>query len=135
MKSDEKARLKALTVKIAVVAVICALYYVFITLTGASIPCIIKAVTGYYCPGCGLTRMFSALARLDFYTAVRCNMLVAVLIIPVAVFAFYRSVLYVKGKQKPHIFAEKAFIALIAVLTVAFWIMRNLPQFEFLAPI
>ena len=135
MKPDEKARLKGLITKAAVLLAIGAAYFVFIKLTGISVPCIIKSVTGHYCPGCGITRMFVALAGLDFYTAVRSNLLITVIILPAAVFGIYRGWLYVKGIQKKYSPVENIFIILAAVLTVAFWIMRNLPQFDFLAPI
>ena len=44
-------------------------YLIFVSLTGLGIPCPFHAVTGLHCPGCGVTRMCVALARLDFAAA------------------------------------------------------------------
>ncbi len=45
------------------------LYYVFTKITGFSIPCMFYQLTSFQCPGCGMTRMFQALLRLDIYEA------------------------------------------------------------------
>lgn len=41
--------------------------------TGFMPKCIVHAVTGYDCPGCGLQRMIHALLHLDFYGAWHAN--------------------------------------------------------------
>ena len=43
---------------------------------GFGIPCPIKAVTGFYCPGCGITRCIFALLSGDIKRAFRYNQLV-----------------------------------------------------------
>lgn len=48
-------------------------YYIFITLTGFSLPCPWRTLTGYLCPGCGITTMCLALAHADFAAAQRAN--------------------------------------------------------------
>lgn len=45
------------------------LYGIFVWRTGPAIPCLFWYVTGYLCPGCGVTRMCVALLHLDFGTA------------------------------------------------------------------
>ena len=40
-----------------------------------SIPCVFNLITGYYCPGCGITRMFISIYKLDFYQATVNNIL------------------------------------------------------------
>ena len=37
------------------------LYAVFVRLTGLAVPCIFKKITGWECPGCGITRACIAL--------------------------------------------------------------------------
>ena len=48
-------------------------YYFFIRLTGWSIPCMVKQMSGLKCPTCGITHMFQALFRLDFESAFKAN--------------------------------------------------------------
>ena len=45
------------------------LYGIFVQRTGIAIPCLFRFVTGYLCPGCGVTHMCMALLQLDFKTA------------------------------------------------------------------
>ena len=60
---------KALTKTYFWILVIGLSYYLFIKLTGLSMPCYLYQSTGFLCPGCGLTRMATALIRLDFTAA------------------------------------------------------------------
>jgi len=48
-------------------------YYVFIRITGTTIHCTIRSVTGYLCPTCGITHMFMNLFEFKFAEAFRCN--------------------------------------------------------------
>ena len=56
-----------------------AAYYLLIQVTGISIPCLYYKTTGLLCPGCGTTRMFLALARLDIAAAFSHNPVMFVL--------------------------------------------------------
>ena len=48
-------------------------YYLFVSLTNVGIPCPFRLVTGWQCPGCGISRMLIAFIRLDPVTAFHCN--------------------------------------------------------------
>ena len=73
--------------------------------------------------------MILAFFKLDFYQAFRYNPLIFVLIIFFAVYAIYSLVKYKKIRQMPN----KLAIALI-IITIMFWILRNISYFDFLAP-
>ena len=49
------------------------LYYIWIINTGICIPCIFRLITGYKCPGCGVTTMIVSLSRLNFKGAFIAN--------------------------------------------------------------
>ena len=38
-------------------------YYCIVRYTGHGIPCLFYAITGYQCPGCGITRMIMAIMK------------------------------------------------------------------------
>ena len=40
---------------------------------GGGIPCIWRSITGYPCPGCGLTRSLASMSHFDIVSAVRFN--------------------------------------------------------------
>lgn len=49
------------------------LYAVFIKITGISIPCLFREITGLKCPGCGITTFFMNMFRGDIKTAISAN--------------------------------------------------------------
>ena len=48
-------------------------YLLFVEATGCSLPCPVHWLTGWQCPGCGVTRMMLALAQGDLSAAWRSN--------------------------------------------------------------
>ena len=44
-------------------------YYLWLNFTHLGIPCPFRTITGWLCPGCGITHMLIALIHLDFHTA------------------------------------------------------------------
>lgn len=63
------------------------LYGWFFLRTGIGIPCPIRLVTGFKCPGCGVTHMCAALLRLDISAAFAANPMI-LLLSPVLVAVF-----------------------------------------------
>lgn len=111
------------------------IYYIIIKIIGKGLPCPIRAITGKYCPGCGVTRMCVSLLEGDFKAAVSYNLLLMSLIPVGAVFGTRRAYIYVKtGASEPDRL-EAVVICIVFVITVAFWIMRNTEAFAFLAPV
>ena len=68
----EPVRRRILQIYMGVLAVGMA-YLLWLKCTGIGIPCMVNQVTGLLCPGCGVSRMFLALLRLDFSGAFRYN--------------------------------------------------------------
>ena len=50
-----------------------ALYLMLRRMTGFSIPCLFRTVTGFKCPGCGVTHMLECMLRLDMKGAREAN--------------------------------------------------------------
>lgn len=48
-------------------------YYIWIINTGICIPCMFRLVTGYKCPGCGITTMILSLSKFDLKDAFFAN--------------------------------------------------------------
>lgn len=99
---------------------------VWLPLTGLSVPCPIHAVTGLYCPGCGITRAALSLLELDVYQAFRFNSLIFVL---APLFALYA---WANVKEKRRI-GSTLLIAMLAI-TLIYGLARNLPPWSYMAP-
>lgn len=94
---------------------------------GFSIPCFFKKMTNYYCPGCGITRMFFSILRFDFYQAFRYNPLVFLYLIG------YLLYLIIRKFTKFEFSNKLSYILLI--IAILFGVLRNIEVFSFLQPV
>ena len=87
--------------------------------------CIIRAITGVRCPGCGLQRALHDVLNADLAGAVRHNayVLVSVPVLLLYLFDFLTCSVFVRFHQ---FITGKKFIVYLVVLTVAWWIFRNI---------
>jgi drug/metabolite transporter (DMT)-like permease len=93
--------------------------------------CPLLALTGFACPGCGLTRAFHALSHGNVLTALDFNAL-----IPIWTFVFgYLFVSLVltaiRGKGLSWNFATPASLIGLLILMLGFGVLRNLPYYPF----
>ena len=49
------------------------IYFLWIQITHLTIPCPFRTITGFKCPGCGITTLILSLAKLDVQRAFRAN--------------------------------------------------------------
>ena len=133
MMNEEKNRLRRIAAKTALACGIGLAYACFVSITGWGIPCIFHVITGLYCPGCGISRMFLALLRLDLVTAARYNLFVLCLL-PVGVILFlYKARQYIKTGRTDMGMIEKIGCIFVFVLCVVFSVLRNTDIIPFLA--
>lgn len=100
------------------------LYLFWVKLTGLAIPCLFRKITGWLCPGCGITTLFLCLSRLDFYGAFRANPFLFVTAPLLAVQIIYYEYVRIKGKTLPK-WNQRVLVGYIAALCV-FGVWRNL---------
>lgn len=93
---------------------------------GIYIPCLFRKLTGFYCPGCGITRMFLSLLQLDFYQAFRYNPLVFILFALFILFKILRFNLSKKSKEYASYF--------LLVVVIFYGVLRNIELFSYLKP-
>ncbi|WP_236340064.1 DUF2752 domain-containing protein [Paenibacillus plantiphilus] len=99
---------------------------VWLPVTNIGVPCPFHALTGFYCPGCGITRAALSLLELDYSQAFRYNSLLFVLIPLYA--------MYVIASRKKIRRASNWIMTAMLIMTLAFGLLRNIPIFDFLAP-
>ena len=99
------------------------------------LPCYFHDLTGLYCPGCGSGHAVAATLRCEFGEAFRWNPMVYLLGIPsmaILIYEYVRIVFCIRH-LKPVILPGWLMHSMVALL-IAFWILRNIPFFSFLAP-
>ncbi len=90
-------------------------------------PCTFYLMTGFYCPGCGMTRATHSMLNLDFVKAFRFNALLVVSI-PVLIYLYVWWVTWAySGKELPKINIPKKVTIFLIALAVVFVVGRNFP--------
>ena len=131
---EQRIRVRTSIIKATIYLLLGLAYYAFVRITGWGIPCLFSLATGIVCPGCGISRMFIALLQLDFRAAFGYNALVLCALPFVLIFGFRHWLRWVKTGNSEMDGLEKVLVLIAAALTIAFWIMRNMEEYAFLAP-
>lgn len=110
-------------------------YYFLNTKFNTKIDCPFYHLTGFYCPGCGITRCLFSLIKLDFKHAFNYNMLVFIMLPFFMLYYIYINIIYILDRKNKIV--EKvpsSFSYFLLVITILFGILRNIESFKFLAP-
>ena len=126
MTVERKIRLQQRLKPIVFFTALGILYYIWLKVTEIGIPCIFKTVTGYSCPGCGITRMLEAVLRLDFKAAYEYNGAVLILLPILGVVYGFETVRYIKDGKTKYTLVSKLVMAVACVILLTFGVVRNI---------
>lgn len=130
-----KDRIKKVILTLSICLFIFIGYYYLNYQYSFSIPCVFYKLTGYYCPGCGITRCLFSLLSLNFYEAFMYNQLVFILLPFIVVYIGYEIYLYIWDKEDKIVKKIPNIIWILSlIITIIFGILRNLSYFGFLRP-
>ncbi len=104
------------------------IYYFIYKYTSFAIECPFHFITGFYCPGCGITRMLFSLLRLDIYQAFRYNPMVFILLVLYIIYYIIKNILKIKIVIPNYVYYS------IIGLLIVYAVLRNIPAFDYLAP-
>lgn len=108
------------------ILILCAglFYIVWLECGGTGIPCIFRKITGWLCPGCGITKLILGLIRLDFGYAYKANQFIFITI-PYILFILGYDLLC---KDKTDCIRRVINISeyIYVILLVAFGVFRNI---------
>lgn len=122
--ADCKARLYHLLALLTALLALGLGYAGLVNWLGFGLPCPFRTLTGFLCPGCGVSRLCLALLRGDLAGAWAANLALCLALPPVAALLVWRGVGYVKGRG-PARWENQVWLTL-AVLLVIFGVARNL---------
>lgn len=101
-------------------------YALFIQCTGLGIPCVFRLVTGYRCPGCGMTHAAMALIHGQPKVAFRENPLSLSVAPLLLLYGAYRAEVYIGTARTDFRKWEIVFLGVLWVVVLLFWLLRNL---------
>lgn len=122
-----KQRLLRLLVGCAVLLGAGLAYAVFAASTGLFIPCLFRKLTGFLCPGCGVSHMCLALLRLDFPGAWRANAGLLPLLPFLGLLAVRIAVRRVRHGHTQLLLWERILTYAMLVWLLLWAVLRNLP--------
>ena len=121
----EKERFNRILKEAGVILAIGVAYFVFVSLTGMYVPCPIRMLTGYLCPGCGISHYFVHMAHLDFSAAFHDNQYIF-FFVPIAIpYWIFKSYQYIKTGQRRYSKLELAIFVLALIAAILFGVFRN----------
>ncbi len=101
--------------------------------TGFFPACPFRSLTGFTCPGCGVTRALHQILHGHFYNAFTLNPLF-LLAVPFLLFALLRySVIVMRGGVPRPNALPAPYIYAIFFAILSFWIFRNTPFYPFIS--
>ena len=112
---------------VGVVAVLVMLYF-FNPVEHAFMPkCLLKAVTGYNCPGCGFQRALHATLHGNFVVAARYNLFLLIGLPYLLAVIISDLILQGEARRRWQRVTHSRFLLLVyVVLALLWWIVRNL---------
>lgn len=121
-----KERLSSVIKSILSILVLGIAYYIIIKIFGLGIPCVFRLITGYKCPGCGMTHAAVAVLSGHIYKAFEYNALSVSLVPVMVIYGIYKCSIYIKtGKDWFRVW-EIVFLIVCLVITVLYGIYRNI---------
>ena len=115
-----KKSIKALTI-FALAGII---YLIFINVTGITVPCIFQKITGWHCPGCGITTLFYRLSKGNIKGAYLANRFIFV----TSPFIIFEVIYceYLKYREKKSPFINNLLLYIYIAALIIWGIARNI---------
>ena len=121
-----KKRAKRFLREIGWILVMGTAYAIWFSFTGIGIPCPIRAVTGYRCPGCGITHCAVNLLHGRVREAFEANQFVFILAPFGLIYGIWRAVRYIRDGSEEISIPETIVFAILFILAIAFAFYRNI---------
>lgn len=101
------------------------------------IPCLFHQITGWYCPGCGITRAVVSLINGDIIRSTQFNILLPILLVLGIYYLIVFSYRYIKTGEMLKLteFYPRKIILVLLIIALGYGVLRNITGFECLRPV
>ncbi len=101
-------------------------YYIINRYTGIFLPCIFREVTGFKCPGCGITHLLFDLVNFRFKEAFYDNPLLFIYLPFIIAYYIYMTYLYIYNKKDKIIVKIPKYVwGILIAITIIYGVVRN----------
>ena len=123
---EKKDRIRKIIYRDGIILLAGILYAVFVRLTGLAVPCIFRTLTGWLCPGCGITRASLSLIKGNVQASFSYNPFLYIAG-PCIIYLIVRGDLnYIKKDTYRLCTADTVLIYILIVAALIFGVVRNL---------
>lgn len=123
---EKKDRIRKIIYRDGIILLAGILYAVFVRLTGLAVPCIFRTLTGWLCPGCGITRACLSLIKGNVHASFSYNPFLYIAG-PCIIYLIVRGDLnYIKKDTYRLGTADTVLIYILIVAALVFGVVRNL---------
>lgn len=110
---------------------LCGAVYVFLHIL-PPFPCPVRHMTGFLCPGCGMSRALGEMVQFHFTKSILYNPL-AVILAVLGISFYVQEWFLFFGSRKRFMPTNKWVYIIISIIFLAYCILRNMPVFSFLS--
>lgn len=123
---EKKNRVRKIIYRDGIILLVGILYAVFVRLTGLAVPCIFRTLTGWQCPGCGITRACLSLLKGEIRTSFSYNSFLYIAG-PCIIYLIVRGALnYIKDNTFQLNRQDTVLTYILTVAALIFGVVRNL---------
>lgn len=124
--ASQVERFIGVLVKLFIIIAVGVTYAKIIQATGISIPCPFRTITGFKCPGCGITHMCMAILAKDFRAAWSANPILAAISPAIAYLFAKRTIAWVVFGKRKMSKTDRSIANALVIILVSWGIIRNI---------
>ncbi len=118
-------RARGLIKNVAEITVLVGLYITIFKVFGKGIPCMFRMITGFKCPGCGMTHALSALVDGNIWLAIEYNALSVSVLPLLLIFGAVKTVKYINCGEEEFTVTDILLMLACLGISIVYSIHRN----------